>query len=886
MIGKTIGHYEITGLLGKGGMGEVYLARDSSLGRDVALKVLPPEVATDPDRLERLQREAKALAALDHPNIVTVHSVEEADGAHFITMGLVEGRRLDELIPGAGLRLDKFFEIAIPLAEALSAAHGKGITHRDLKPQNIMVTAEDGRLIVLDFGLAMQRQTETNVLETTQQATEATTLEDIVAGTVPYMSPEQLEGRPLDHRTDVFSLGVILYEMACGQRPFRGESSASLVSSILRDPPPPLADHRTELPYHLGRVILRCLEKDPKRRYQAALDVRNELEGLEKEVESGARRPSSAEIGAARPTHPKRWWLVAAGALMLVAIVGVWWIKQVAKPAAEAQKHSDAAAARTEDLKMIAVLPFDSIGPPEEEYFAAGITGEITSRLAGIAGLGVISRKSAATYAETDKTVSVIAKELGVEYLLGGTVRWARSGDGPSRVRVAPELIQVPGDIELWSDIYDRMIDDIFEVQSEIAVRVIEELGLQLGAGDRELLTARPTENMAAYQAYLQAEEAWQNPQDWERLTRAGELYARATELDPSFVEAWARRAQVAAFRVLAFSWRQGEDPVLRLAEAEEHLARAEAIDPDASIVRLARGYVAYWGRREYEPALREFLALEKLQPNSSEVAEGIGYILRRQGKLREALDQMERAYRLDPRDLQNVSAIAETYGALRLFDEAIRWHDKAIEIAPDNESAYSAKARTMFKGSGDLVALRAFIDTAPVSDETRASMLFELAIRERDFERALAVALSREGWSPHAFVLQALGHDDEAVQEFEKELQEADRELERLPDEPRLHARRGYALQGLGRFDEAIAELNRAQEMIQSDQWDGPSVAEDLASLYAAAGKHDGAIALIEDLLQKPYPYPITIHDLRVGYEWDRLRDDPRFQALLDEYN
>ncbi|HSN55132.1 MAG TPA: serine/threonine-protein kinase, partial [Candidatus Sulfomarinibacteraceae bacterium] len=289
MIGTQLAHYRITAALGAGGMGEVWRATDERLGRDVALKVLPEKFASDPQKLDRFEREARAVASLNHPHIVTIYSVEDADGVRFLTMELVEGRTLDQLIPESGLDLESFFALATPIAEAMSAAHDKSVVHRDLKPANVMVDGE-GRVKVMDFGLAKLQDAEGSS-DLSELPTEALTGVGMIVGTVPYMSPEQIEGKIVDHRTDVFSLGVLLYEMATGERPFSGESSPALMSSILRDVPPSVVEMRADLPRHLARIISRCLEKDRRDRYQTARDVYNELRALKRET-SGHSLPS------------------------------------------------------------------------------------------------------------------------------------------------------------------------------------------------------------------------------------------------------------------------------------------------------------------------------------------------------------------------------------------------------------------------------------------------------------------------------------------------------------------------------------------------------------------------------------------------------------------
>jgi len=339
LIGTEISHYRVLELLGRGGMGEVYLAEDLNLRRRVALKTLPPEMAADADRLERFRREAQTLAALDHPAIVTIHSVEEAEGVHLIAMQLVKGRTLDQLIPDGGMSLPELFKVALPLSDALAAAHEAGVTHRDLKPTNVMVT-DDGQVKVLDFGLAkLEGAGEGAPDESARTLTE----EGQVFGTVPYMSPEQVSGQGVDQRSDIFSLGVILYEMATGRRPFAGDTQAHLVSSILRDKPDSVTSLKAELPHHLGRIVNRCLEKEPRKRYQAALDVHNELEGLQQEVESGVLRTSSHAISATALRRGAKWWPIAAGAVVVLAAAGFLWLGSRQEPGARSGSEGPAA---------------------------------------------------------------------------------------------------------------------------------------------------------------------------------------------------------------------------------------------------------------------------------------------------------------------------------------------------------------------------------------------------------------------------------------------------------------------------------------------------------------------------------------------------------------
>jgi hypothetical protein len=451
MIGQTIRHYRIMEKLGAGGMGEVYLAEDTKLKRQVALKLLPTDMAGSQDRLERFQREAETLAALDHPNIVTIYSVEEDQGVRFLTMQLVEGKRLSELIPNGGMPVQRIFDIGIPLADALAAAHEQGVIHRDLKPGNIMVT-DRGQVKVLDFGLA-KLLPEVAPPRDTELATEPLTAEGRLVGTMPYMSPEQLEGRDLDARSDIFSLGVLLWEMATGARPFQGDTSVSLISSIVRDRPAPVDRLRQELPHHLGRVIGHCLEKDTEQRYQSVKDVRNELAALSKEIESGDVQPSSAAMATVQ--HPRRrWWPVAAGVWVVLVVLAALWLGRLRAPPLPV-------AETPAQRPMIVVLPFENLGPAEDEYFADGMTEEITSRLAAVTGLGVISRTSAMQYKEDRPPMKQIGEELGVDYVLEGTVRWAKGADicgrtpliGSSRMCSRSSPTSPPGWSSGWASI-------------------------------------------------------------------------------------------------------------------------------------------------------------------------------------------------------------------------------------------------------------------------------------------------------------------------------------------------------------------------------------------------------------------------------------------------
>ncbi|HKW13122.1 MAG TPA: serine/threonine-protein kinase, partial [Candidatus Krumholzibacteria bacterium] len=405
MIGRTLGHYHITGLLGKGGMGEVYRAHDTKLERDVALKVLPPDVATDPARLERFRREAKIVAGLNHPNIVMLFSVEEDAGVHFLTMELVEGQGLDEIMRPEGLPPAQVIDIGILVADALAAAHEKGIVHRDLKPANVRLTT-DGRVKVLDFGLAKLTQTAPSPEDAATQIAPHTS-EGVVMGTVPYMSPEQLRGLVVDPRSDIFSLGVLLYEMAAGQRPFTGATYTDVITSILRDSPVPLSQVKPGVPDALGRTVAQCLQKDPDDRYESARDLRDALSVVRASVESG----SIAYVRSSR-----RWSVIAL--VGVVAAAAAFWASLHHHPGAP---HSQQATTQ-EATRTIAVLPFVNMsGDPKQEYFSDGISEELLNLLAQVPELRVAARTSSFSFKGQNVEIPEIGKKLGVEYVLEGS---------------------------------------------------------------------------------------------------------------------------------------------------------------------------------------------------------------------------------------------------------------------------------------------------------------------------------------------------------------------------------------------------------------------------------------------------------------------------------
>jgi TolB-like protein len=498
LIGRTLSHYHITAAIGAGGMGEVYRANDTKLGRDVALKVLSAQMAHDPNRLARFQREARSVAALNHPHIVTIFSVEEAEGVHFLTMELVEGQSLERLIPAGGLPVERIVEIASALADALTAAHEKGIVHRDLKPANVMLT-DDGRVKVLDFGLAKDVRADKSSDAT--QTFAGQTAMGVVMGTPTYMSPEQVAGRVLDHRTDIFSLGVILYEMASGRRPFEGASSAELASAILRDTPRPLSEFRADLPEELGMLIQRCLDKDPQDRFPSARDLRDALRGV----------TASAPL-----------------------------IRTATAPAPRPVVEGNSGAARAEEGFWVAVLPFKYNGANADlTALAEGLTEEIVTGLFRFSYLRVISLSSTSRYAHGAIDIRSAGKELGARYVMEGSLRQAGT-----KLRIATQLVDASSDVNLWAETYERPFrpEAIFELQDDVVPRIVSTVADTHGVLPHtmsEVLRNRNPDQLTPYEAVLRSFAHFQRVNAEEHAAaRAG--LERAVQQAPGNADCWA----------------------------------------------------------------------------------------------------------------------------------------------------------------------------------------------------------------------------------------------------------------------------------------------------------------------------------------------------------
>jgi TolB-like protein/tetratricopeptide (TPR) repeat protein len=867
MIGKTVSHYRIVEKLGEGGMGVVYRAEDTRLERTVALKFLPSGLTSDPDAKQRFIREARAASALDHPNICTIHEVDESDdGQLFIVMTCYAGRTLQEIIDEGPLPIDDAVDIAGQVARGLSKAHAHGIVHRDIKPGNVFVT-EDGQVKIFDFGLAKLG------------APSRLTRDGSSLGTLTHMSPELLSGGEADERSDIWALGVLLYEMVTGRLPFEGSHDPAVMYSVLNQDPPPIEDSRAGVPPALDRVVRRCLQKNPAERYPSVEAVAAELERIA--GRDHARTPARAARGRA--------WSAAMGIAAVVVVVAAGYALYSGITTRTAKRPGVLEPAKT----MIVVLPFQNLGQPDVEYFADGVTEEITNRLASLSGLGVISRTSAFQYKSARKSIKEIGKELDVDYVLEGTVRWDAAGEGQSKVRVTPQLIRVADDTHVWSDQYDRVLRDIFDIQTEIAARVSRELDVTLLEPERRALETHPTDNLEAYQAYLRGLDYASHPVfSLETSRLAIRMFERAVELDSSFALAYAALAN-AHSSIYNSRLERTADHVTASKTAVD---RALELQPDLPEAQVALGYYYYHCLRDDERALEAFDTARRHLPNQNEVFAEIGWIRRRQGRWEDALDNLSRSLELSPRDPNLQVEVGNTNMYLRRYAEAESHYDQAIAIAPDQVWAYAFKAVNWWLRSGDLARARAELERMPPTSEPIVSYIW---IFQEIFEREYEAALDRIGSltvesieAPDVSLPKPLleglvrhlrGEPERAVASFESARVFLERAASSRPNDGRVHSALGIVYAALGRREDAIREAARGVELlpVSKDAILGPKQVEQLAFTRLLLGDDDVAVERLGDLLSTPAMVSVSV--LRIDPRWDELRENPRFAALLD---
>lgn len=758
MTGTRLAHYRILEKLGAGGMGEVYRAHDEQLDREVAIKVLPADSFADAMARARLLREARAAAALNHPAICTIHEVGEADGQSYIAMELVDGRPLSDKVREGALPLDEVLRCGMQIADALAHAHARQVVHRDLKPANV-IAGPDGRVKVLDFGLAKRiRELEPTVATTETRDSGPLTDAGTVVGTLGYMAPEQLRGQPADTRSDIWALGVLLYEIATGSLPFTGQSRFELSSNILNAPPTPL---RAGVPMTLRAVIDRCLEKQPARRYQSANEVRAAIEAI---------HAGTASYG--RALAYRRPLLTATVAVVIVAVLAAaFGLDAIRTRLSGGSSRIDA----------LAVLPLENLsGDASQDYLADGMTEVLSTDLARLGGLQrVTARSSVVRFKGSRSSLADIARELGVDALITGAVQ--RSGD---RISVTAQLLDPATGNQLWSNRYEHNLQDVLVLRNEIVSAIVREISAQLSPIEQERLASARPMNPEAFEAYLKGRFEWFK-QTRESFDLAERHFQHALEKDPNYALAYAGLASVWFMRGDVGFGRPSET----LPRAREFMDKAVALDDSVAELHVALGN-QHCVALDWVPCERSYQRALELNQNSADAHFFYGHLLFVTNRVDEANHMMRRGVELDPLNDFHRSFYGWHLNYLRRYDEAIPLFQQLLKAGPNRGSnylglwgAYYRKAqyadaldaaREHFRATGD----QAFADALVNGDDLsayRASMK-----RAAD----VMVARSRQSHVPALRIARMFAHagdNDAALQWLERAYENRESALMRL---------------------------------------------------------------------------------------------------------
>jgi serine/threonine-protein kinase len=851
-------------------MATVFLARDLRHERLVALKVLHSDLAHALGP-ERFQREVRLAARLQHPHILTVFDSGEAAGHLWFTMPYVEGESLrSRLERERQLPVDDALRIAREAAQALEYAHQHGVVHRDIKPENLLLT-EDGNTLVADFGIARalggtdQRLTETG----------------LAIGTPAYMSPEQASGEgDLTARSDIYSLGAVLYEMLAGEPPFTGPTAQAVIAKRFSGTVPSVRTVRPMVPEAVEQAVTRALAVVPADRYASAAELARALSTAAATTTATAQAtvaaPRSSIGSRSRPWKSPAFLTLVLGFLLGTGVFVAW------RKRAATDDHSS--------VPTVAVLPFENLGAEKDEYFADGMTDEVRGKLASLKGLRVIATGSSRQYKQSTKPLSTIAAELGVDYLLVGKVRWARGGaDSASQVRVSPELVQVTDGAATvrWTQPFQAALTDVFRVQSDIAGQVASALDLALGTDQKQQLAARPTKNLAAYDAYLRARAII--PQDPAHVRQRIALIEQAIALDSTFALAWGDLSST-----LSLLYANGTpDPVIA-ARVKSSAERAVALDPDGPAGHVALARYHLYVRRDANAGLREARLALAVAPNDVRALGTVASAERRLALYDAALAHLRQARQLDPRAVGNLGALQSLLLSLRRYPEALEASEATLALLPGDLSFSQDKAM-VYVAQGNLTAAREVIrqispTVQPAEVGAFFSQYWDMYWVLDDAQQRLVLGLTpaafdqdRGAWGTTLMQLYELRGDHARARAYADSAYTATAaQLRESPDDAQRNAIAGLELAYLGRKAEAIAAGLRALALtpISADRENGPYYQQLMARIYMMVGEPEKALDMLEPLLKMPYF--LSPGWLRIDPTWAPLKGNPRFERLI----
>ena len=867
VVGKTVRHYELLDRIGGGGMGVVFKARDSRLGRTVALKFLPPRYASSPTARARLLAEARAASALDHPNIGVVHEIAETeDGRQFIAMAWYDGETLKAKARAGTITPGDAASIGQQLASALAAAHSAGVIHRDVKPANVMIT-RSGVAKLVDFGIAKLQSAEDGE-------------SPAGAGTIPYMSPEQTQGGRVDARTDIWSTGVLLYEIISGHRPFRGATDSDVIAAIRNENPTALSGVRRDVDPGLAAIVARCLAKDPDDRYQTAGDLARALQ------EWGHRTLPALST----PRQARRLILAAVGFTGIAA--AIWGYREIGSTYGSPGLSSPRLS--------VAVLPFDESALPDSlKYLATGLSEEIRAELSRATNFVVPSFDGSAIYARTRKTLPDISKELTADYLVTGAVVTR----GASRL-MSLDLIDGKSGDTVWRMTFDAVAERLPGVARQTASGLFSEVGVRVDGANRSRLNRGPTSNALAYELYLRGRHAEVHAAPAsalgsvarDSLRRAQALFAQAKALDPTFTLA---RARVALMHMALATDADTSRTRREQARVEAEVAlRADSLIPEAHAA-LAE----YW-RRADERA-RQIETLEnalRLMPHNSDLTAKLAAAYVIAGRWDDGVAMYERAMTLDPRNPRVLFSAATTFGRLRRQDRGMIAFARFLEISPNDHEVRLIRGQSWLRWKGTVDTLIAAAKSIPPGWDERGMATFAryTALRtQRRYREILEMLdqstteLSTDGLVHHpkplmrAEAYHGLGDEVEARRHYDIARATLEKQSAESPGTARIHSALGLAYAGLGRKVEAIKEAERAMELVPltATAYRGTAYMGLAVEIFARVGELDRAFEMIDLMLTMPSGREITIPYLRVWPSFDPLRSDPRFDDVLRRY-